>query len=531
MTRARARETCDMTTDGATSTRVGGERENLLRADVERGSARVGSGGDDDGVTRVGATRGRVAIVTTLSALALVCLGVSAVGGGRVRGFGALGASDAEARPSFMHVSGGDDVATLGGEKVVVSKMRTPIYIMGDAKPGSEDAEKIGVAYTWLSGILKQYAGMSTKDVEDAVMFQQATFPSRWPETHDVAKAAVAEIDPKKLERIPFISGALSNNAAECGRPCNSQLGHHTGCLLTHMRVWSRVLESDASHFVLWESDGHQLLSVSPLDYDSLIEQLPKDTDLVWLKQDDTSSAGQFLKRFKSHATGTWTGNDHRSQFDNEQDVYLYKFDKRCNWAGTPAYLMSRKGVQKIMDFIRDAESVDMIDAWMSKQCIMQCDDPKLCMGLKCYYATTQRVPKEVQGGYVPSWYETVDDEKVREVDSSIVQAMDDVAKYNALGCRHSNQYVGFIPMQFDGAFNIHSDKFIWDCYHSPTDGKWDFCDVKQKYPVSTVRKEATLGGTEEAGSRDAIVGFYERGFLERMKLLGISFNWKRTEN
>jgi len=472
-----------------------------------------------------------VAIVTTLSALALVCLGVSAVGGGRVRGFGALGASDAEARPSFMHVSGGDDVATLGGEKVVVSKMRTPIYIMGDAKPGSEDAEKIGVAYTWLSGILKQYAGMSTKDVEDAVMFQQATFPSRWPETHDVAKAAVAEIDPKKLERIPFISGALSNNAAECGRPCNSQLGHHTGCLLTHMRVWSRVLESDASHFVLWESDGHQLLSVSPLDYDSLIEQLPKDTDLVWLKQDDTSSAGQFLKRFKSHATGTWTGNDHRSQFDNEQDVYLYKFDKRCNWAGTPAYLMSRKGVQKIMDFIRDAESVDMIDAWMSKQCIMQCDDPKLCMGLKCYYATTQRVPKEVQGGYVPSWYETVDDEKVREVDSSIVQAMDDVAKYNALGCRHSNQYVGFIPMQFDGAFNIHSDKFIWDCYHSPTDGKWDFCDVKQKYPVSAVRKEAALGGTEEAGSRDAIVGFYERGFLERMKLLGISFNWKRTEN
>ena len=270
-----------------------------------------------------------------------------------------------------------------------------------------------------------------------------------------------------------------------------------------------------------FRTDKLQLLCV---DYNELEAQLPEGADLVWLKPDEAPT-GQLLKRFKSAATGLWSGLQENQRFVNERDVYLYKFDKRCNWAGTPSYMMTRKGVQTIMKFIEEAEMADMIDAWLSKHCISHCDDPKVCMNLNCYFATVQKVQKEKQGGYVPSWYDEQDDERVREVDARIVKAMNDASKYNVLGCRHGN-YNGFVPTSFLGAWGITDENSVADCYHTPQDGTYDFCDPKLHLPIGKSRAESTLGGGEtDGGVRKTIMGWYERGFKMRMALLNRPVN------
>lgn len=503
----------------------GSERARLLDADdVEIASGREGGDGGDDGTTR--ASRGRVAIVGALGALALVSLGVSAASasGGVASATSALG--DAYRAPwereAWLGGNGNATASALGAH--ARGKLHVPIYIMGDGKKGSEDATKITKAYLWLSGLLSSQLSMSGKEIGSIVNFQQATFPSRWPATQDVAKDATSHIPHDKLAKIPFIQGVVGKDAEDCGRPCNSQLAHHTGCLLTHMRVWKRFLASKEPTFVMWESDGATLTGVHPLDYNELEAQLPEGADLVWLKPDEAPT-GQLLKRFKSAATGLWSGLQQNQRFDNERDVYLYKFDKRCNWAGTPSYMMTRKGVQTIMKFIEEAEMADMIDAWLSKHCISHCDDPKVCMNLNCYFATVQKVQKEKQGGYVPSWYDEDDDERVREVDARIVKAMNDASKYNVLGCRHGN-YNGFVPTSFRGTWGITDENSVADCYHTPQDGTYDFCDPKLHLPIGKSRAESTLGGGEkDGGVRETIMGWYERGFKMRMALLNRPVN------
>ena len=472
--------------DGARVTARAGERASLLaREDCEQGV-------DADGAVVSSSAGARKTLVGALFGLALICLGASAN-------------SRATALPS------------LGS----APKLTLPIYIMGDAAKGSEDATKIAKAYAWLSGLLKTQSGMSEQEIGRVINFQQATFPSRWPETHEVAVAATSRIDPDALERIPFVGGAASDNPTDCGRACGSQLSHHTGCLLTHMAVWNRVIDSNDDTFVLWESDGATLNAVHPLDYPKLREHLPDDFDIVWLKPDDHSN-GQLIKRFKSAAKGLWDPTMD-SRLINGNDVYLYKFDKACNWAGTPSYMMSRKGAMKIMKFIKEAEFADMIDAWLSRQCIARCDDPKVCINLNCYIAGNLKVPKGVLGGYVPDWYDVEDDEDVREVDSRIVSMMDDTSKFNQLGCKHGKSYEGFVPTAWEGGFGITDNSVVCDCWHTPKDGTFDFCDANLKLPVEAQkvqRGEATLGGTNEGGTRETIMGSYERGFRARMALL-----------
>ena len=146
-------------------------------------------------------------------------------------------------------------------------------------------------------------------------------------------------------------------------------------------------------------------------------------------------------------------------------------------------------------------------------------------MNLNCYFATVQKVQKEKQGGYVPSWYDEQDDERVREVDARIVKAMNDASKYNVLGCRHGN-YNGFVPTSFRGTWGITDENSVADCYHTPQDGTYDFCDPKLHLPIGKSRAESTLGGGEkDGGVRETIMGWYERGFKMRMALLNRPVN------
>lgn len=311
--------------------------------------------------------------------------------------------------------------------------------------------------FDYANYMLKTYTAMDDDAIKKIVIPQSATFPSRWPETKQIANKAVRFItDDSSLDLSDFfwISAVGSRNKAECGPRCDETGdAHHVGCLLTHMRIWQRAIDMlprDAKKFVVWESDGFSLNSVSPLDYNNLAYELPVDADLVWLKP-DRRPTGQFVKRFKSRATDTDAPDFHvQLNTMNHTDVYLYRFDKLCGWSGTPSYMMTKAGAKKIMNFIKKSRTVDMIDAWLSGHCIRRCSDEKTCMNLNCYSASMERVPSTDLGGFIPDWYDVRDDHRMREVDPAIVESIKTNAReYNVRGCARDPQFKGFVPTPF----------------------------------------------------------------------------------
>ena len=129
----------------------------------------------------------------------------------------------------------------------------------------------------------------------------------------------------------------------------------------------------------MWEQDGMGTASVSPLDYTELGRQLPDDADMVWLVAPGRST-GQFVKKFRSRAVGSWgKGTWGLTETDwspesmhtamNSTHVYLYKWNKMCSWAGTAALMFTKQGVEKIRRHSTE-NSLDMIDAWLGSRCI-----------------------------------------------------------------------------------------------------------------------------------------------------------------
>lgn len=338
-----------------------------------------------------------------------------------------------------------------------IKALSVPLFVMGDFDPKYPESEMLKSCFDYANYMLKTYTAMDDDAIKKIVIPQSATFPSRWPETKQIANKAVRFItDDSSLDLSDFfwISAVGSRNKAECGPRCDETGdAHHVGCLLTHMRIWQRAIDMlprDAKKFVVWESDGFSLNSVSPLDYNNLAYELPVDADLVWLKP-DRRPTGQFVKRFKSRATDTDAPDFHvQLNTMNHTDVYLYRFDKLCGWSGTPSYMMTKAGAKKIMNFIKKSRTVDMIDAWLSGHCIRRCSDEKTCMNLNCYSASMERVPSTDLGGFIPDWYDVRDDHRMREVDPAIVESIKTNAReYNVRGCARDPQFKGFVPTPF----------------------------------------------------------------------------------
>jgi len=344
----------------------------------------------------------------------------------------------------------------LGVRDERIKALSVPLFVMGDFDPNRPESEMLRSCFGYLGHILKTYTAMHDEDINKVVIPQSATFPSRWPETKQIAEKAVRFItDDSSLDLSDFfwLSAVGSRDKVECGPRCEETGAHHFGCLLTHMRIWQRAIDmlpQDADKFVVWESDGFSLNSVSPLDYNNLAYELPADADLVWLKP-DARPTGQFIKRFKSRATSTDAPDIHvQLNTMNQTDVYLYRFDKLCGWSGTPSYMMTKSGAKKILNFIKKSRTVDMIDAWLAGHCIKRCSDEETCMNLNCYSARTERVPWTDLGGFIPDWYDVQDDYPMREVDSDIVESIKTNAReYNVRGCARDPQFKGFVPTPF----------------------------------------------------------------------------------
>lgn len=337
-----------------------------------------------------------------------------------------------------------------------IKALSVPLFVMADFDPNYPESEMLKSCFGYANYMLKTYTAMDDDAIKKIIIPQSATFPSRWPETKQIANEAVRFItDDSSLDLSDFfwLSAVGSRNKAECGQRCDETRAHHFGCLLTHMRIWQRaihMLPRDANKFVVWESDGFSLNSVSPLDYNNLAYELPADADLVWLKP-DARPTGQFIKRFKSRATDTDAPDFHvQLNTANRTDVYLYRFDKLCGWSGTPSYMMTKSGAKKILNFIKKSRTVDMVDAWLSGHCIKRCSDEKTCMNLNCYSARTERVPWTDLGGFIPAWYDVKDDYPMREVDPAIVESIKmNVREYNIRGCARDAQFKGFVPTPF----------------------------------------------------------------------------------
>lgn len=366
---------------------------------------------------------------------------------------------------------------------VQVPKMKIPVYIMGDGKIDTEDYGTRTRTVEYLVDQCKSYTGMSHDDIKEVVHVQDSIYPARWPETLDMAIDAVHAIttDTDDLEQIQWFAPVLEakrRSSHACDFDFCTHLAHHIGCLLTHTIIWNRALDAGHHHFVVWETDAFKLNSVSPLDYNNLADHTPEDADLIWIKPDSEDS-GQFMKRFKSNAAGTWPSDSALpTVYNNQNYVYLYKFNKRCAWAGSPSYMMTKRGAEKIIKHIQETKEVDMIDAWLSQNCMRRCSDPKRCMNLNCYVAQTNPIPKEVMGGYVPEWYDDAHGPDVQEVDPSIVEELDhDHDKYNKLACnRHGSTFGGWAPTGVPSESG--KVKEITDCVLRPwTDHHMNFCD------------------------------------------------------
>ena len=416
-------------------------------------------------------------------------------------------------------------------------KLNVPIYVMGDLRAGTEDRAKIDKELGWLRGALAKYSGMSGHEMAQTIFTQQATFPAHWPETKEVTRtvARAYNTSDNKLARIRWIS-PIGMTPETCKRWCSIPgLGHHVGCLITHMTIWERFLRSKAKSFVVWESDGAGLNSVHPLDYNSLDVNLPDDADLVWMKPYENAS-GQFVKKFKSVATGRW---GEKKRYNDEKSVYLYKFNKRCGgWAGTPSYMMTRRGVEKIKNFILTSESVDMIDAWLSGHCMKRCANPKKCMNLNCYMAQSRPVSRDMLAGFVPGWYEKDDytTSSTLAVDKRIVERMDwDFEAYNNAACERGAAGYGFAGAWLPISYREEEDEFgsnrrmvidnspqatIHDC-HVVSEIDAEKCKARLPLREQRARLGSRVDGVTTATANAQLpIGYYEREEMFRRAMM-----------
>jgi hypothetical protein len=432
------------------------------------------------------------------------------------------GSINPEAAPApLMSVSAGSSSSGIIAKHVKarhdLPALTVPIFIMGDGKKGTEDEQSRHITHKNVRDTCKSYANMGEDEVDAVVRLQDSIYPARWPETLDKALEAINSvgIDEDSLEDVKWFAPVVEASRRKhhkCDFEFCEHVAHHIGCLLTHMLIWNQAHQEKLDHFVVMESDAYKLTSVSPLDFNNLAANLPEEADLVWLKPDFTDS-GQFLKRFKSNAMGTWADNSIAPiQYNQQKYVYLYNFDKRCGWAGTPAYMLTASGLAKIRHHIKHEGEVDMIDAWLGSHCIRQCDDPHHCMNLNCYIAQTVPYAKQALGGYIPDWYDDDSDDEgdVREVPAKIVEALEDEhTKYNQLACeREGSTYTGWAPVGSgrteDGKHVINDCLvFPWEQHHL------NFCATDM--PVDT--SDMSMLGS-------ASIGYMESGAIARNRLI-----------
>ena len=487
-----------------------GERSNLLARNAANGVVEgVASILDEErGETDV-SERSRARTSTSRGCLASVALMACAVGAGMA--VASRGGVD-DARTSARARGGGKSTLGIsgatrargGGKSTLGISGATGVrtYIIADTSPGDE-MERSRKGRDYVFNLFKTHGGLSDAEARNTVEISSATFPSLWPDTFETARSATHDVLAGALaaseanvptSELPYpirqVHESQLNPQHRCvGEKCVFPYNHHLGCLLSHMSVWKKAISRGEDRFAVWEQDGMGIASVSPLDYTELGRQLPRDADMVWLLNPGRST-GQFVKKFRSRAFGTWgKGTRGLVKTDwspesmhtamNSTHVYLYKWNKMCSWAGTAALMLTKQGVEKLLRYSTE-HSLDMIDAFLTGGCIHKSGKTSR-LSLNCYHASSVPTKKELLGGIVPDWYtdETVGD---RALPQEQVDAMDrDDAKFNSLGCQRGGDEFksksAWIPTSWAGDDSADSCVPSWN---APV----DVCDASVKYPL-----------------------------------------------
>ena len=356
-----------------------------------------------------------------------------------------------------------------------------PVYVIGDKEDG-KDFSRAQRTRLWIRRLYKWHRGQSEEALDGVVLKQSSVFPDRWPKDFDQAVGIANRFTDLDITDGSKITRRLASAVREVHRTYVTEakslsalddpiIPHHLGCMLSHMSVINRGLESGAPYFVGLESDSPDLQSVSPLDYPVIAANLPDDADMAWMVRHGDAT-GQFVARIPSTAWGTHPLlSDQANEYRNATHLYLYEFNRVCGWAGLASYMLTRRGAEKIRKFIIEFDDVDMIDAWLSSQCVHVCHKQrKRCMNLKCYNVQSLPIDAQKLGGFVPEWYPLGDVEsgRVKRVDTDYLENHRyDVHEYNRQGCAREN-FKPWIPHGYDDDIES-ADRDISGCTSAET--------------------------------------------------------------
>ena len=367
------------------------------------------------------------------------------------------------AKAAISAVADAGGTAATGSTALPTSTPK--IYIISDTQPG-EELENAKSAHAYVANLFETYAGMDSSEAAKVASIEEETFPARWPDTLETAKVATMGMTEGDDARFPVkdVQATLGDKDQHCvAEACKLGLQKHLGSMLSHMAVWKKALDSGADSFVVWESTALAKHSVSPLDYAELESELPEDTDMVFLEPVNRSP-GQFVKKIKSSATGTWGKHTHGAEacVNQSSSVYLYKHNHMCGGVSTSALMFTKRGAQRLRDYV-SANGAGMIGTWLNSKCVEKDADG---LNFNCYIAQTKKLEKSMLGGVVPTWY---DDERVvsESVPQHDIDEMDlNPKKFNQLGCARGGrafaETAAWLPISPDDA--VDSERVVSNC-------------------------------------------------------------------
>ncbi|GAA6167801.1 glycosyltransferase family 25 protein [Sessilibacter corallicola] len=138
--------------------------------------------------------------------------------------------------------------------------------------------------------------------------------------------------------------------------PTSSDLGH-LACSLSHFQVWRRFLNETTKPYLLILEDDAVTFDYSQKALNWVLQQIPEDADLVMLN-------GRSAEKLYSSVTKNppYKGFPEPKLYSREDVVEImsgnydnlrpYGSKGRAHWNGTDGYLLTRKGAEKLVEFI-----------------------------------------------------------------------------------------------------------------------------------------------------------------------------------
>lgn len=360
--------------------------------------------------------------------------------------------------------------------------LRTRVSILVNEFSGDDVQVAKNTAGTVVSKFMK-FRHMNEQGVAKFVHFERAVVPLYWPKTLDLALEAVKVFNLDETNNAAWIGVANRVEKTASKRVPEAwshyPMHHHLGCLYSHLRLWHNVKRDNLQSMIVLESDGAFHASVDVLDFQNIIDNAPKDFDVIFLK-DSRKCPGHFVKQFKSTAIGqNTTLMDARRGSPNM--IYMYKMNKKCGFAGFESYIISSKGVDKIRAFVAKRGGMDMVDAFVGNYL---CKAKRPNHVIDCYTASTIKIDREEMGGYLPDWY---GDERIeKSVDSSVLEHFDkNFTAFNLEACaRPGNRYAGFLPV----AYTEDEPDTVYACASDKISKSLNACEASLGLPLIPTR-------------------------------------------